>query len=1383
MLPFVPPQHNETFSASLEFMGWEQQQGATAAVAAAAATQEHQNQSSNILQLPTVERPSSCNASSYCSDASCGAARAPEERPALPSCSSGVAVAGTANPTASTQAWHCSWPDDALSNSMCLSDSLSLSSSLVEPACLSDSFSTVASAASTGRSSQGSVGKNLDVTCSAAQVLQSAAPATGVAPLCGKDAEEVLSPEGLERHTDLPAAIAADDAPTPVPSVPRRGHTDLPAAIAADDAPTPVPSVPRRALWPSAEQQQQQRMQQQYLRGQQHLICPIESQLASVFALPEEQQQHQQRQQQQRTSFYKELASKQKHLKQHLIPASQQQSQLLHPSVERLVSQQDQEQQQQQLDNLLMFGQHVQREHSSSCCLQQGATTANQQQQQHYHQGCLCKGREETAKHASPAAAAKRVSALLPRLPPCLPILTPGLDRSCDRSHLTSLLITLPLNLPFGRILKFGSGEPGTAASSAAFASNGSTQSLGVKKSYYIFSPTLHPAAHTLFSHAGGICDTFAASLQMELAIIYVPCLLVPLVAAAFNTLGQNLLPQLHEPLKLRCWGLQERSAPGRFGGKVLTVSCSVEGDEERSKFERLQSFLRHLENYVEGLLRIYGQQQQQQVDGKRLRAGEGPAATSATATATTQGRSSCCRRHKGTGQQTAVGKKNNIWRYSIVGTSRTSEQTELNNNGSGSSSGCLDLTIRAFETRPLDRPVKEFSGYAVKGICTSEIRLVTTKAIQGMTCEIDPRFRHYSIGTRPILKAPSGALCRHCIAPQLLPEVWEAHLRSGIPAARDQQKKLTETCVIAHIENRSLAKKAALLESLGRLGVPLWVNGKPLTHPAVIHPAVVATDGDAAAAPATGEIEGGESKESDAMKPHVKAQHEQVLHQLNLLSVDTGDARQGQEQQQFKLCGAVAEQQQKQQQPKQQQQQTPKASRASRQQQRRGQVARGTQQQAQQQQALCGQLASTSVCQGQTDERLLAASAVTANAASASHTEGASAVNAVPHGGRRASSNQLKHLPKERLQIQQQEQLRLLSSPSAAEEQMFHLQQQSHEARGSGSEFLRLAQEVWKGMRPMHQQLQQQQHQQQQLQQLHQLQQLQQLHEVQQMHQHELQQQQQRPGPLDLAVGGGSCARFPSSGGWQQTPQQQLNPFTESPPSAVGLVSGELQQRQQEHVQELQPQQQQQQQQVQELAYGEAECPLNAVASLPEIKGRLPLQQQQLQQLWIPSSFTEAAEHHQGDEHSLWGPGIISNASQQQRQPHQQSISALHQHLQRQQLQVQQDRYQQGAQKIVGQQGARLRVAGAACLGVGLQQSRSWEQQRTLLIPGSEHEQQQQVMLQRQQQHQQQQQQQQNQPPLFFPTVSHEDLVTEEQQQQQGVVQLEPMQWLAIPN
>lgn len=103
-----------------------------------------------------------------------------------------------------------------------------------------------------------------------------------------------------------------------------------------------------------------------------------------------------------------------------------------------------------------------------------------------------------------------------------------------------------------------------------------SARSLAAKKSYYCFSPVLQEAAHTLFSHAGGICDTFAASLHLELAILYVPQCLLPRIGSLFNYLATTLLPRFESPLKMDCGGLQERSAPGRFGGKVLTVSCAI---------------------------------------------------------------------------------------------------------------------------------------------------------------------------------------------------------------------------------------------------------------------------------------------------------------------------------------------------------------------------------------------------------------------------------------------------------------------------------------------------------------------------------------------------------------------------------------------------------------------------------------------------------------------------------------------------------------------------------------------------------------------------------------------------------------------------------------
>ncbi|XP_026191305.1 uncharacterized protein LOC34622402, partial [Cyclospora cayetanensis] len=923
-MPYLPPQHGADFFLE-EMIGAEQQQGESA-----------------LVQVPSAETQidfSSNLSTSNSNEDACRSTSLPDEafvtRLSSSAESATTAALVVATPGVRTPDGRMCWTEDALLSS-CLDNSLSLSSNLGEPTSLDDSFSTVASAASVAasvaNSSKESAGTSPGGLGCKTESLATGAPGVGgVGSLYGKAAEGTSAAGRLDMLADLPL-LNSQSATV--------GAPEEETATARAPAGTTV----RLPFWPSSELQQHQQ-QQPY-----QMPCPIEVQLAAPFSpsamTDEQRQQCQDLRQQERMTFYRELASQQKHLKHHLHSMSQQQ---LDP-VNKQQLQQVQQQQQQQLQQLLLLGQQLERENGGACCSQSPDGSMIQQQQQQQQKDCLCKGLNEPLKLVSGGAGAKRMSLLLPRIPPCLPPLVGGWDRAWDRSHLTSLLITLPLNFPFGRILKFGSGGPGAAAAPFAPTSNNggnnnSSQSLGVKKSYYIFSPSLHPAAHMLFSHAGGICDTFAASLQMELAIIYVPSILVPLVAAAFNTLGEELLPQLQQPLKLRCWGLQERNAPGRFGGKVLTVSCSVEGEEERRKFEKLQAFLRNLETYVEGLLRSYGQQQQQ-ADGKRSRTGEGATPSSGSATGTSQGKTSCCRRQKGTAQQQATqGKKNNIWRYSVVGTPSTSDATDpsSSNSGSSNSSGCLDLTIRAFETRPLDRPVKDFAGCAVEGICTSEIRLVTTRAIHGMTCEIDPRFRRYSIGTRPILQTPSGVLCRHCIAPQLLPDVWEAHLRSGVSSARDQQKKLTETCVIAHIERKPLAKRAYLLESLGRLGVPLWVNGEPRTQPAV---EAAEEDSDSVAsgtAAAGGDQEVASNAQLEAAQPKTDARQQAVLQQMSLLGLDPSSELQHQ-QQQSRLYGDGQD-------PKQssraiQQQSASKTVRTSRHQQRKGQLARVAQQQ-----------------------------------------------------------------------------------------------------------------------------------------------------------------------------------------------------------------------------------------------------------------------------------------------------------------------------------------------------------------------------------------------------------------------------------------------------
>ncbi|PFH34133.1 hypothetical protein BESB_072850 [Besnoitia besnoiti] len=565
-----------------------------------------------------------------------------------------------------------------------------------------------------------------------------------------------------------------------------------------------------------------------------------------------------------------------------------------------------------------------------------------------------------------------------------------------------SLLLTLPLNLPFGHIIKFGvpsmvAGANSTPQASTARAatlrkqrgfernlgdagasclvsgfgaasagpgasSPTSARSLGAKKSYYCFSPMLHEAAYTLLSHSGGICDTFAASLHLELAILYLPPAVLPWIAAAFNYLAETLLPRFEEPLRLECGGLQERNAPGRFGGKVLTVGCAIGQEHERQKFQRMQEFFSQFEFQVENILRAYNLQQSptrargatpqavtacegaRPVDAARQ---EGPQAASPGGAASTAGTllkgelpgtpASVETGDGGAGDaapfsggppsglgSTVFGRKHNIWRYSMncvpssvlpsplppappseysssnahacfqqprrhrpcaaapggcaqvfpvdVGMRHVNpsscflssdmhatlhlsdcRSTDCSSSGSppgpceegagsaesasagrgpcasaGVPSNYLDLTVRAFETRPLEKPTREYARLVVSDICVSEVRLVTTRGIDGMTCEIDPRFQQYSIGTRPILTTLDGQLCRHSLAPHRLSDIWEVRLKTQAQLTREQQKRLVEQYIVGEIERRPQADQRRLLDAITRLGAALWVNGRP---------------------------------------------------------------------------------------------------------------------------------------------------------------------------------------------------------------------------------------------------------------------------------------------------------------------------------------------------------------------------------------------------------------------------------------------------------------------------------------------------------------------------------------------------------------------------
>lgn len=161
------------------------------------------------------------------------------------------------------------------------------------------------------------------------------------------------------------------------------------------------------------------------------------------------------------------------------------------------------------------------------------------------------------------------------------------------------ILVTLPLSLPYGKIVNLitpstGSSEAETAAppfhttrveggggeslhsSSASSSSSRGGGGGGSKRNYYWFDPRTHPDARKLFSPVAGICDTYAAALHVELAIIHVPEMLLPEVANMFLAHANEQRTQqrlaFKTPLSFKCGNLQERSAPCRAGGRVFTL-------------------------------------------------------------------------------------------------------------------------------------------------------------------------------------------------------------------------------------------------------------------------------------------------------------------------------------------------------------------------------------------------------------------------------------------------------------------------------------------------------------------------------------------------------------------------------------------------------------------------------------------------------------------------------------------------------------------------------------------------------------------------------------------------------------------------------------------
>lgn len=104
-----------------------------------------------------------------------------------------------------------------------------------------------------------------------------------------------------------------------------------------------------------------------------------------------------------------------------------------------------------------------------------------------------------------------------------------------------------------------------------------------------------------------------------------------------------------------------------------------------------------------------------------------------------------------------AAGRRHNIWRYSLAcvpslvpGSAHTAgsgftvrNASTIGDGGRAPPSstdlngGSLDLTVRAFETRELEKPPHEYAHLVVRDISISEVRLVTTRSIDGLTSEV----------------------------------------------------------------------------------------------------------------------------------------------------------------------------------------------------------------------------------------------------------------------------------------------------------------------------------------------------------------------------------------------------------------------------------------------------------------------------------------------------------------------------------------------------------------------------------------------------------------------------------------------------------------------
>ncbi|KEP61545.1 UNVERIFIED_CONTAM: hypothetical protein HHA_240880 [Hammondia hammondi] len=390
-----------------------------------------------------------------------------------------------------------------------------------------------------------------------------------------------------------------------------------------------------------------------------------------------------------------------------------------------------------------------------------------------------------------PAPALNNSATRTPGPPPSL-VLPPEIMNS---GRDACVLVTLPLCLPYGKILNV-CGESETSC---------------CKRNYYCISPKLNYAAWKLFAHSGGICDTYAAALHVEVAIIHVPEPLLPQVADLFMKHTAQSDFHFDSPLQLKCGNLQERPAPVRAGGKVLTLECFFSDQQERKKLAAIEHFLSGFRTELEYLISSH----------RPHRSGHN-------------------------------GRKPNIWRLSR-------NQSGCRNGGGHHRGPRLDVTVRAFQqqgSQPASAGsgIQEASGL-VADVCASEIRLVTTRSYGQLTTKADPRFPESKVGTRCLLRAQrtSGSKtgftvpCRKVFAPQEVPEVLPLVFRPGSLISQEQQRACVEWEVTHRMEKEAAAPRrmdpqSAPLSAL-QAGKPLGQHSYPsagrLSLPAVSLPGI----------------------------------------------------------------------------------------------------------------------------------------------------------------------------------------------------------------------------------------------------------------------------------------------------------------------------------------------------------------------------------------------------------------------------------------------------------------------------------------------------------------------------------------------------------------